>query len=425
MKSVPCWIARVAIACATATFLCIPLSASSLLAAWNGSVETKDGVPHVKNPATPIESPTTIELEEQWRRGVDESEEIIFALLEDVAVDADGNVYALDGQLSEVQEFTPDGEYIRSIGRRGEGPGEFNMPRNLFVTPEGLVGVVQSMPGKIVLLTTEGDAAGTYPLPGDDPMMVINSAQGAGEHVFLHTRTSLFGDDNQFITDVEKIVRLGKDGSVAATLAESKRVTDFTRLEFTEKGLIPFSAWAGSADGRTYVSDDFDEYLVRVWSPDGKLERVITREFEPRVRSEDERKRRGPMIRVASGDGEMKTTLTKSETDRTVLNIFPRENGGIWVLSSRGAFDTKDGELCTLDEFDAEGRFVRQIVMRGDGDLDGDAVVIAGNRVFLLTDRGSARAAMMAQGSDDEDLDDAAPMSLICYEIPDLTKAEG
>jgi hypothetical protein len=255
-------------------------------------------------------------------------------------------------------------------------------------------------------------------------MMVIQGARAAGGHIYLHTRTSLFGD-NQFITDVEEIIRLGADGKVEATLAHVERATDMTRLEFTEKGLIPFSAWAASADGQAYVADDFDEYLVRVWSPDGKAQRVIAREFEPRKRSADERKRRGPMIRVQSGDGEMETTLTKSETDRTVLNIFPRDNGAIWVLSSRGAFDTKNGELCTLDEFDAEGRFVRQVTLRGEGDLDHDAIVVHGDRVFVLTDRQSARATVMGAGSDDEDVDDAAPMSLICYEIPEPVRLGG
>jgi hypothetical protein len=86
------------------------------------------------------------------------------------------------------------------------------------------------------------------------------------------------------------------------------------------------------------------------------------------------------------------------------------------VLSSRGAYDTAEGELCVLDEFDGEGRFVRELHLKGEGDLDRDAMEIIGNRVYVLTDRRSARYASMAQDSGD-DGDEAAPMTLICYEI--------
>ena len=429
MRLIPCRTTRVASAIVLASAFMLILSSSptvtiSHAGTWNGSVESEDGVPHVKNPGTPIEGLATIQLKEQWRRGTDDSEEVIFALLDDIAVDKDGNAYVLDSQLCEVQVFSPDGTYLRTIGRRGEGPGEFSRPRSVFITSDGLIAVAQSMPGKIVLLTPEGDAAGNHPLPESDGMMVIQGASTAGDQLIVHMRTTTM-NDNQFVTDATEIVRLNRDGTIAATLARSEHVTDFTRLEFNEKTLVPFSAMVGAVDGRAYVCDNFDAYAVRAWGTGGKLPRVIEREFEPRVRSKEERDRRGPLIRVQSDDGEMKTALTKSKTDRTVLNIFPRENGSIWVLSCRGAYDTADGELCTLDEFDADGHFVRQVRLMGDGNLDTDAIVIKGNRVFVLTDRSSARVAAMGAGSESEDDDDVAPMTVICYELPEPPRVEG
>jgi hypothetical protein len=215
---------------------------------------------------------------------------------------------------------------------------------------------------------------------------------------------------------VESIVRLAADGTIDATLARWERETDMSRLVFDEKKMRPVSAWEGSSDGTMYVGESFDDYRVSVWNPNGKQVRTIEREFELRVRSDDERRRRGPLVRVSTGEGDMKTTVVKSETDPAIINLYPRDNGTVWVLSSRGAFDTADGELCVLDEFDAEGRFVRELHLRGEGDMDRDAMEILGNRVFVLTDRQSARYAMMAQDSGD-DTDDAAPMTLICYTI--------
>ena len=58
--------------------------------------------------------------------------------------DADGNVYLLDGQISEIQVFDPEGELLRTIGRQGEGPGEFQNGADMFWAPGGEIGVVFS-----------------------------------------------------------------------------------------------------------------------------------------------------------------------------------------------------------------------------------------------------------------------------------------
>jgi len=400
------------------TFLLVNLTtAHSADAQWNGTVTTESGVRTAHNPSAPMQDAVTVPLHQQWRRGADDSEEVIFGLIDDIAIAADGTIYVLDAQLCEVQVFSKGGEYIRTIGRRGEGPGEFSFPRNVFLTPEGLVAVVQSMPGKIIQLTPEGDAADNYRVPETDGVMAINGAREAGGRVFLHMRTNIRSDDNQFFTDVESLVGINSKGEITTTMATAKRTTDLSRLEFDEKKMTAFSAWAGSKNGTMYVADNFDSYEFKVWSPEGKLVQIVERPFEPRVRSSDERSRRGPLVRIATGDGELKSTVIKSKTDRVVMNIFPRANGVVWVLSSRGAFDTAEGELCTLDEFDAEGRFVRELHLMGEGNLDKDALEIVGNRVFVLTDRQSARYALMAQTEDDDGTTDAAPMTVICYEL--------
>ena len=53
---------------------------------WQGEEITKDGVVHVLNPETPIETPLTIPLEELWRLGGDsESDEEFFDVIGAVA----------------------------------------------------------------------------------------------------------------------------------------------------------------------------------------------------------------------------------------------------------------------------------------------------------------------------------------------------
>jgi hypothetical protein len=48
-------------------------------------------------------------------------------------VDAAGNVWVVDRRLAQVLVVAPDGAVLRTIGRNGEGPGEFRLPANVGV----------------------------------------------------------------------------------------------------------------------------------------------------------------------------------------------------------------------------------------------------------------------------------------------------
>ena len=103
--------------------------ATTVAAEWSGRETTKDGAIHVENPAQPSNGAQTVSLEELWRLGGEtDSDEEFFGVISQIATDPSGNVYLLDQQLNEVKIFAADGSYVRTIGREGEGPGEFRNP---------------------------------------------------------------------------------------------------------------------------------------------------------------------------------------------------------------------------------------------------------------------------------------------------------
>ena len=57
----------------------------------------------------------------------------------DVDVSTDGYVFASEPQAAHVIVFGADGTYARTIGRRGDGPGEFQSPGNMSWTGDTLV----------------------------------------------------------------------------------------------------------------------------------------------------------------------------------------------------------------------------------------------------------------------------------------------
>ena len=71
------------------------------------------------------------ELEELWRIGGSEKDEVLFGYVRDVAVDSKGIVYAADFQHSSVYAFSSAGALVSEIGRKGEGPGEFDQLSSL------------------------------------------------------------------------------------------------------------------------------------------------------------------------------------------------------------------------------------------------------------------------------------------------------
>jgi hypothetical protein len=63
--------------------------------------------------------------------------EEFFEELQAILVDESGNIYALDGRAQIVKVFTKDGRFIHTIGRSGQGPGEFEGPSGIQLTSKG------------------------------------------------------------------------------------------------------------------------------------------------------------------------------------------------------------------------------------------------------------------------------------------------
>ena len=68
-----------------------------------------------------------------------------FGRITDAAFDGAGNLYLLDIDASRVVVVDREGDLVRMIGRRGDGPGEFDFPRQLAVMTDGRV-VVGDVP---------------------------------------------------------------------------------------------------------------------------------------------------------------------------------------------------------------------------------------------------------------------------------------
>lgn len=65
----------------------------------------------------------------------------VFGRVASVSFDGSGNVFIMDSGASRLTVVGPDGSYVRTIGKAGGGPGEFQAPFGVAVFPAGNVAV--------------------------------------------------------------------------------------------------------------------------------------------------------------------------------------------------------------------------------------------------------------------------------------------
>lgn len=89
-------------------------------------------------------------------------DEAVFRNPRNIAADAKGNIYVSDWASNHIKVFGPDGKFIRTIGRPGNGPGDLGGPAALDVSGDRLV-VWESMNGRFTILKLDGTFIRTAP----------------------------------------------------------------------------------------------------------------------------------------------------------------------------------------------------------------------------------------------------------------------
>ncbi len=101
------------------------------------TIRVPEGIPVIEYAAVPMEERTErIELVEDL---VITGGETGFYRPTDIAVDSQGRIFVADIGHRIVQVFNVEGEFLHSIGRRGQGPGEFEWPGRIAIAGGSLV----------------------------------------------------------------------------------------------------------------------------------------------------------------------------------------------------------------------------------------------------------------------------------------------
>jgi hypothetical protein len=128
---------------------------------WQGTIEEVDGVTFVKNPKQGLwysKENTSLKITKEQQIGeLDGPEELLFVDIADVKVNSKGDIYVADRRLNEIRKFNKDGEYILSVGRKGQGPGEFQDIMTLSLNSQDDLIAFDRMLGRISVFSDNGE----------------------------------------------------------------------------------------------------------------------------------------------------------------------------------------------------------------------------------------------------------------------------
>jgi hypothetical protein len=374
-------------------------------AAWQGETVTRDGALTVLNPETPAEGETTLTPEELWRVG-GEDEDVLFGVVAELLHDREGNIYVLDGQICEIQVFSPAGEHLRTLGRQGEGPGEFQNATDMFWGPGGQLAVIQAWPGKIVQIRTDGTPGDGFPLP---------FREGGGFQAASRGMGLADGEQRQF--SYLKAYDAGR--REIASFVETSREVRFGGWEFREENWSDFQRrWTAAGDGRVAAALSFDDYRLHVWNADGSLDRVIERPGYGAVERTDGERQRFQTLYDRLTFWNPGSTFTVRGTHQAVGQLHFREDGSLWVQSGRDQWRPARKGALGYDVYDREGRFVSRVSLLCDADPVEDGLFFVGDRVYVVTDLFSAVVASFGGGGDLALDEEPEPVTVIAYRLP-------
>jgi hypothetical protein len=361
-------------------------------------IETKDGIRLVhngkegkwgKNPEIALEYVTNIgDLES-------DDENVLFYMPSDIALDEEGNVYVLDSGNHRIQKFDSQGRYLATLGRHGQGPGEFQYPQSIDIDEEGNIYIADSGNQKIHILKPDGTFQKDIDITEESPGMIrirdgkMIQAKGA----------SMFSLQMGMMNQDEELPRLVKvldlEGQVQKEFGEQKDYNDFLVNRMGNR----YHFFVDN-ESCVYVAFDYQNRIEK-YSAEGKLLWKADRELNYDVSA--------PKAKGSRSGSGGRMMVRMPDMNRVARGIAVDDQGRVWVVTNRrqieedeevatnvrvsmmgaqrstsysvqGNTDVQETDMYQLEVYDPEG------ILLGSIQLDKfvDGIHIEKDRIYLL-----------------------------------------
>jgi len=318
---------------------------------WKGTIEEKDGVIIVKNPREPMYEEDIFSIHSDLTIGENtEDEDYTFNLIVGIDIDESENIYVLDSISANVKVFNERGEFLRTFGKMGQGPGEMQRPNFLQVTKEEELVVGDPSIRRLIYFTLQGDFLRQTSLAKIGYLAYPIRIDSAGNLYasLVHPPIKEGPGFTKFNPDFDLLQIITTDEISKAT--ENKEY----------KVLLPFDCYIVSRNDHV-VWGNSKEYLLNVLNPEGKLIRIIKKDHKPLKLNEKERKYWGDK---ASG-----LSMAKMGYKIILPDFFPAfqsfsidEEGRIFVQTFE-RHQEQEKSFYSYDVFDSEGKYLTIILI--------------------------------------------------------------
>ena len=268
-----------------------------------------------------------------------------------VGTRSNGETLILGAKERRIYVLTSDGKVRDSLGRQGEGPGEFADPFSLTVGPDGSIAVVD--PGLRRIVRWSGKGALLDPVPVtfrlDHPRVVTD-----GPATWYQTVVSVAPGqaENQLLR-----VTAGDTQVMARVARQPRRVVDFPTCGGSEISVQPFFVptlvWA--AAGGTVAVAEGPDYSVRVYRPDGPP-LILTRPLAavPATEAAALKQAEGYLFNgCLVAPREVVTSIGYLPSIPRIAEIAVAPSGETWIRRR-----TDDATAFLIDVFDGAGEFL-------------------------------------------------------------------
>ena len=255
-------------------------------------------------------------------------ENVLFYMPSDIAFDSQGNIYVLDSGNHRIQKFSPDGQYMASIGSKGQGPGEFQYPLSLDIDSEGYMYISDQGNQRIQILKPDGKNHKTVKMI-KEPLGIIRVS--GKDRLIMGTGGSLipFGpvdlDEKKALPKLIKVLDL--EGRVQKEFGEP---FDYNNFLLNRMG----NRFHFTVDKNKYVYIAFDfQNRIEKYSPEGKLlwrsDRVLNYSTEPKSKG---------TIKRSGG----RVLMQQPEMNQCSGGIAVDNKGRVWVVTFKRQMKDKE-----------------------------------------------------------------------------------
>jgi hypothetical protein len=318
----------------------------------NHIIEVVKGIKEIKNSNTPENENFKIEIKKEVTingEGENSNDSLSrFSNIMDLDADTEGNIYVCDAMSSSIKKFDKDGNFVKSIGRLGKGPGEFEFPTS-FVVLEDTLYLGDHFAKRMIKYDTDGNFIENIYVPKGLPQRV----KTIGKDKFIGFVT-LYSESAEGTVMDYNLEILDKKFQTVRQITKTREILDINKPSKNSG----HTSFAVAGDNIFISKNSVNDYEIKLFDLDGNLLSVIKKNYRKTPYTDKERKEKDKLLIMKNNGG--KYFPDCKDLYKTAINdMFYDKYDQLWVSSSFNRNDENRYDFM-VDVF-KKGVFVNQV----------------------------------------------------------------